>query len=126
MRTDKGTKNFTVRELRCRCVVCDRKIPHTLTDAALDNIQLFRDIYGVAFTPNSAFRCAIHPDEVKKAKPGQHHHGAIDVPTGKDKAMKYRVVAAAIAAGCSTIIIYDTFVHLDWRPRPLALLWSAE
>ncbi len=123
-----STKNFTVAEIRCRCEVCNRDIPHPLTQEEMDRIQNFRTVYGVPFTPSSAFRCELHKEERDKVGgPGEHNRGAIDV--GYSGSVQcYRIVAAAIAVGCTTIIIYGDMhiVHIDWRAREEPLLWSVE
>ena len=119
------TRNFTREEIRCQCKKCKRIARHMLSYQDVERVQHFREVYGVAFKPNSFYRCKYHPAEVKKARPGEHNRGAVDVPA-RSKSAKYAVVAAAIQCKCTTIIVYKTFVHIDWRKRPAPLLWFKE
>jgi zinc D-Ala-D-Ala carboxypeptidase len=79
---------------------------------------LVRDFMQTPLTLTSAFRCAQHPNEVKKATGGQHTLGTavdIKVTNGADAA---KIIAYAIKYLGVQGWAYSKrlgFVHLDWR-----------
>lgn len=98
----------------------------------LDELQKLRTKYGYPMHLSSAYRCELHPEEAKKAEPGAHAHGAVDVSIYGDKAL--RLLLAALDLGWTGFGIAQKgdlqgrFIHLDrmWG-RPNASrpgIWS--
>lgn len=70
--------NFTPAELACRH--SGELNPNIQAEHALmSDIQLVRDIVNEPMPVTSAYRCATHPDEINKVKPGTHNKAAIDL-----------------------------------------------
>ena len=109
------SKSFGTYELRCHCSLCDRKVPHKLQQSALDLLQKLRDAYGKPLSLSSAYRCARHPVEAKKAKPGQHGQGTAFEIKVSDDAMAYQIQKLAFELGFTGIALGNGFVHVDTR-----------
>lgn len=108
-------KNFKLHELRCHCNKCKEQVPHKLNKEALDKLQLLRDAYGKPFSLSSAYRCPMHPEEAKKATPGQHGQGtAFDIRV-TDGAMAFQIMKLAFELGFTGIALGNGFVHVDTR-----------
>lgn len=114
-----STENFTAFELRCKCDQCKGKVMNQMDPDALHKHQQVRTMIGFpARLPphlSRAYRCADHPDEVKKDKPGDHHDGtAIDYQcdNGYQKGL---VVKAALSLGATAIGVYSWGVHVGFR-----------
>ncbi len=120
--------NFTFNEMACtHCGVCD------VDELFMDTLQLIRNELSTAMQITSGYRCADHPIEVLKAKPGSHEKGcAVDVACWGARA--YRLLQAACKDDrMAGIGIHQSpkapnakrFLHLDqlvadYRPA----LWS--
>ena len=110
------------------CSHCGRA---EMQEVFMDNLQALRDEYGKGMTITSGFRCAQHPIEANKSKPGAHTTGmAADIAVqGKDA---YELLALAFEHGFSGIGVQQKgdkrFIHLDLLaeadgyPRPW--VWS--
>ena len=113
-----STKNFhpdTDKKLKCTCGTpgCDQR---SVRQEHLDRVQKVRDIVGHLLTITSGGRCGMHPDELHKAKPGDHFKGfAVDV--GAYGATRGNIVKAGLDVGCNAIGIAKSFVHLGYRPE---------
>jgi len=119
-------KYFTPEELRCSC--CDQD---GMNEAFMDKVSELRKQLGFPFIVTSAYRCAKHPIEARKASPGAHTTGrAIDI--GVSGMSAYLVLQGALKAGFRGIGVQQKgegrFIHLDdiedseERPRPW--VWS--
>ena len=119
-------KYFTEEELVCRH--CNEV---GIDDEFMQKVDALREKMGFSFPVNSAYRCANHPIEARKASPGAHASGrAIDI--GVSHKTAYRLVQGALEAGFTGIGISQKgptrFIHLDDledsenRPRPH--IWS--
>lgn len=109
------TKNFSARELRCKCPICNRNQPHKMKIEVVDKIQAMRDSIGRPLVITSAYRCAKHPVEAKKAKPGQHNAGtAVDIAFESSN-QRYEIIKAAIQQGATGIGWGNGFIHVDFR-----------
>lgn len=101
-------KNFTPFEIASRgdgLIVID--------EDALDRLQHFREIVGVPFTPNSAYRSEEHNARVGGAPNSQHRYGrAFDIPI-KPGLSRNLIHRAARRAGFTGYGDYNTFVHID-------------
>ena len=112
------TKNFKAAELKCSCCGADG-----VKQWALDKIQAVRDDANRPLVLTSAYRCANHPDEAKKPKPGQHKKGVgfdIKVNNGVER---MQLVELGIKHGAKGIGVARGFVHLDWRNSSVPVMW---
>lgn len=86
-------------------------------------LDALRDICGFSFIINSGYRDPSHPEEARKAQPGQHAHGiAADIRVNGG-AQRMAVVRNALAMGFTGIGVANTFVHLDLRTSE-PMLWK--
>ncbi len=119
-------KYFTEEELVCRH--CNEV---GIDDKFMQKVDALREKMGFSFPVNSAYRCARHPIEARKAFPGAHASGrAIDIGVAGEEA--YKLIQGALEAGFTGIGVSQKgptrFVHLDnlesqnFRPRPH--IWS--
>jgi uncharacterized protein YcbK (DUF882 family) len=86
---------------------------------ALDKLQAIRDELGFPLPVNSAFRCAAHPAENRKLKPGTHNRGIafdIAVPWGPQR---MKLIEVALKHGARGFGFADSYVHIDFRDGPL-------
>lgn len=84
---------------------------------ALDRLQTFRDIIGVPFTPNSAYRSIEHNKTIGGSPKSQHCYGrAFDVPVFNNKMSRDTIKKVARIVGFKGIGDYNTFVHIDTGP----------
>src|SRR6056300_490307 len=77
----------------------------------LDNL---REVYGYPIKLTSTYRSPEHPIEARKAKPGEHTHGAaVDIACVGGEAT-FKLVKAAIQTGFTRIGISrkNNFVHV--------------
>lgn len=81
--------------------------------ASMDKLQALRDIIGVPFTPNSAYRSEKHNKAIGGSPNSQHLQGrAFDIPI-KGAMTRDRIKEVAIKVGFTGIGDYNTFVHID-------------
>lgn len=116
-------KNFSVMELRCKCDKCNHETPNECDPYALHMLQKIRDEVG-AFALSSAYRCADHPDEARKASPGQHFKGVafdIVVPWG---VKRMQIVQAALKHGARGFGFANSFLHVDFRLTSEPVSWT--
>ena len=114
------TKNFNPKtdpKLLCTCghPKCDRR---SVDQHTLNNAQLIRDDIDLPMLITSGGRCAYHPNEVNKSKPGDHQKcKGIDVryktvvERNKLMALAGRHGATRVAEGTINGI---SFVHMAW------------
>ena len=94
----------------------------------MDKLQTLRTAYGKPMKVTSGYRCAGHPIEAAKAKPGAHASGcAVDI--GVQGAEAHRLLAMALNAGFSGIGVQQKgsgrFIHLDTLTGPTRpTVWS--
>lgn len=113
------TKNFHPdRDLKllCTCghIECDKR---SVDQDTLNKLQCIREDFGQSMIVTSGGRCANHPAEINKLKPGDHQVcKAVDIFCGtsqletKLKVLAGRHGATRVAGGA-----YCGFVHLSWR-----------
>lgn len=105
-------KYFTPKELACKgtgLILVDFE--------AIDKLEELRDILGVPFSPNSAYRSESHNKAVGGAKNSMHRLGrAFDIPI-KGKMTRACIKVVADHVGFTGIGDYDTFVHVDTGKR---------
>ncbi len=119
-------KNFSAKELMCRCGKCTEDSWKNMDEEFMDDIQILREQYGKPMTINSAYRCANHPAETDKKKPGQHNKGnALDIGVSGSEA--YGLLELAFKNNFAGIGVHQKgqltrFIHLDGRTKPM--IWS--
>ena len=91
----------------------------------LDNL---REVYGYPIKLTSTYRSPEHPIEARKAKPGEHAHGAaVDIACVGGEAT-YKLVKAAIEVGFTRIGISrkNNFVHVGvgYDGAPPVTIWT--
>lgn len=121
--TEPSTKNFLAQELRCKCEFCKGEVPNECDPYALRMLQSLRSRVG-ALTLNSAYRCARHPDEIKKERPGMHNKGVafdIRVPYGRKR---MAIIEEALKLGARGFGFGRTFLHIDFRMASEATSWD--
>lgn len=108
-------KNFTPAEMRCKGTGKDIPL-NAKTKAALDKLQLMREIVGKPFVINSAYRTPSHNQRVKGASRSMHLTGqAFDIRLeGHDPKLLY---SAAKRAGFKGIGFHPSFIHVDDRDQ---------
>lgn len=120
---EKTTANFKAYELRCKCPKCNRNVEHKLNDEALDALQRIRTKFGKPIALISAYRCANHPVEARKEKPGTHYRGTafdLSVPYGRDR---FQLLKLAIEEGFNGLGFGDDMLHIDYK-RPHGSTWK--
>jgi len=101
-------KNFTPKEIACQgtgLILIDPDF--------MDKLQAFREMTGVPFEPNSAYRSESHNNAVGGVKNSYHRKGrACDVPIKKGMTREI-IKENAAKAGFTGFGDYHTFVHID-------------
>ena len=118
MREGYVSKNFTFREMTCKCGCGTRNV----SKEAIRKLQALRDTLGAPVVINSAARCARHNKDVGGAPKSRH----LSSPTQESDAFDIALVGlttsdklinAALAVGFRGIGIAHTFIHVDDRPE---------
>jgi len=108
--------NFSKKEFDCTHCGANQ-----MTPSFMAKLQALRTKYGKPLRITSGFRCAQHPIEAKKIKPGAHASGcACDV--GVDGQQAYEVMKIAFELGFTGIGVNQKtsgrFIHLDTLEEP--------
>lgn len=110
------TKNFnpnTDPKLICTCghLDCDKRSVNQFT---LDRLQMIRDDYGHPITVTSGGRCPNHPDELRKAKEGDHQKcTTVDIQY-KNDIERVKLLVLAGRHGATRVAEGSNFLHLSW------------
>lgn len=94
----------------------------------LEMLDTLRENYGHPIKLTSTYRSPEHPIEAKKAKPGEHAHGAaVDIACVGGEAT-FKLVKAAIKTGFTRIGISrkNNFVHvgIGYPGAPETTIWT--
>lgn len=103
-------KHFNESEFRRCTPSCSMQ---DMQQSTMRQLDLARDIAGIPFVLNSAYRSKAW--EVKKGRPGTSSHTkglAVDIRCNTDS-NRYKIVTALLAAGFSRIGIGRTYIHAD-------------
>ena len=115
------TLNFNTEDDNLACQHCGEEGVQMF---ALNRLQKVRTEYGKPMIVTSAYRCANHPIEAAKEKPGTHNKGVafdIAISSVEDRA---RLIKLAMQQGAMGIGIAKDFVHLDFDVnRPKVVMW---
>ena len=114
------TKNYFKRsEEWCPCC----KGGGLLTDFH-DKLNEARDIAGVPFVLNSAFRCPEHNSAVGGSETSSHMAGlAVDIKA-EDSRTRYMILKGLFAVGLHRIGVGKTFIHVDDDlTKPAGVVW---
>lgn len=99
---------FTVEEEWCPCCHSGGLLPDFR-----DKLNKARELAGIPFALNSAFRCTEHNKDVGGSCTSSHLVGcAVDIKC-TDSRSRWLIVQALIAAGFNRIGIAKTFIHVD-------------
>jgi uncharacterized protein YcbK (DUF882 family) len=116
------TPNFNVEKdgLSCRCCGAWYYNP-----SFWSKIQALRDMLGIPFIVNSAYRCRIYNDAIGGSKGSRHLYGdAVDISTlGWTGNQKHQLIELACSLSMS-IGVYSDFIHLDLRPMTPILFYG--
>ena len=109
----KLSKNFRVREFRCR----DGSDVIFVDTDLVDVLQKIRDHFGVAITINSAYRTPTYNKKVGGSTYSQHQYGtAADIVVKDVKPSEVAAYAESIMPNYGGVGRYATFTHVDVRP----------
>lgn len=89
-----------------------------------DKLNQAREIAGIPFVLNSAFRCDTHNAEIGGSQSSSHLVGcAVDIKCS-DSRNRYLILNALIRIGFNRIGIAKTFIHVDDdMTKPSELIW---
>lgn len=114
------TKNyFSQREEWCPCCHSGGLVPDFR-----EKLNKAREIAGIPFVLNSAFRCAAHNAEVGGSETSSHLAGvAVDIKA-EDSRTRYLILKGLFAVGLHRIGIGKTFIHVDDDlTKPAGVVW---
>lgn len=114
------TKNyFSRKEEWCPCCHSGGLVPDFR-----DKLNKAREIAGIPFVLNSAFRCAAHNAEVGGTETSAHLAGlAVDIRCN-DNRSRYLILNSLFAVGFHRIGIGKTFIHVDDDlTKPAGVVW---
>ena len=119
------TKNFHEDEFYCKCQACQdasngigdsTRVYVKLDFGFVHMLQKARNIAGIPFVFNSAYRCHAHNKAVGSRADSAHPKGsAVDIKNSGYKE-RFIIVAALIEAGFTRIKIYQNHIHADIDP----------
>ena len=117
--------HFSNKELQCRCG-CKVNL---MDDAFMQRLEALRTTWSQSMPVSSAYRCANHPVEKSKARPGTHNSGrAVDILIAGKEA--YQLIQLAMAMGFTGVGISQKgdyasrFIHLDITNNNRPAVWS--
>ena len=114
-------------KLLCTCnhELCDQR---SVSQSALDSLQLIRSDISQSMTVTSGGRCPNHPNELTKASPGDHQlQQAVDIACNdvdvetKLKVLAGRHGATRVAGGAYCGFVHIAFTKTDRKDVPT---WS--
>lgn len=122
---------FSKEELACKhCLAQGKSVDDSyfFDGEFIELLNRIRADCGFALPVSSGYRCARHPIEAAKKRPGAHSSGrAVDIAVSGNLA--YKLISVAIAHGVPRIGVNQKgdsrFIHLDWDVTlPGPTVWS--
>lgn len=108
------SKYFKEKEFKACTPACSLQDMQQHTMTRLDNA---REIAGIPFIMNSAFRSVKWEKAHGRTGDGSHPHGCgIDIRCNASR-NRYKIIAACLQAGFTRIGIAKTYVHVDDDPE---------
>lgn len=91
----------------------------------IKKLQIARDLAGIEFVINSAYRTPEHNRKVGGKTNSAHLRGfACDIATPSPSA-KFTTLKSLLDAGFTRIGIYENFIHCDTDPSlPAGVIWT--
>lgn len=117
---NKRWKNFNELDFAMAVPSCSLS---SMNEGFMNRLQTARDIAGIPFKINSAFRSKEY--ELSKGRSGSGFHtlgAAVDISC-KDSHSRLLIVDALLKAGFTGIGIGPTFIHVDDRVEQLIWLY---
>lgn len=123
--TKQKWKYFSIEGDPMLACPCCGEVPDTKEfNRLMSELDILRESVGFPLRVTSGYRCANHPIERKKSKPGQHNIAAVDLGVSREKA--HTVLRHALLLGFRGIGVNQKgdgrFIHLDLREHPT--VWS--
>ena len=82
-----------------------------------------RELAGVAFVINSAYRCSVQNERVGGSDTSSHLNGsAVDI-RATEGVTRFKVLKACIEAGFERIGVAKGFIHVDVDDKPQPVTW---
>ena len=104
-------KYFKAKEFECPC--CNKS---AMQDKFTEKLDHAREIAGVSFILNSAYRCSKHNKAVRGKPNSSHQKGlAVDIRAIGSR-NRFKLLEGLIKAGFHRIGIAKTFIHVDDDP----------
>lgn len=99
---------FSRKELECKCCgVC------LISDELLGRLNHAREIAGIPFILNSAYRCEKHNDAVGGSPTSSHVIGkAVDIRITNNN-QRFIILNALLKAGFTRLGVGKSFIHVD-------------
>jgi len=104
------TPNFSLSEMACKCGKC--KSECNMQQEFMERLQIMRAHLG-PMVVTSGYRCPLHPEEAKKARPGAHAQGQAADIAAVDGEHRFKILQEAVRAGMVGIGIANSFIHVD-------------
>ena len=104
------TKNFSEKELACRCCgVCK------VTIGLMAKLQELRDEFGKPLNLTSGYRCPEHNKKVGGVPNSYHLKGmAVDIDMSKIRGFdRYKLISLVFSLGFTGVGIDKEFIHID-------------
>lgn len=103
------TNYFSLKEQSCRC--CGEG---QLNPRFLEKLNKAREIAGIPFILNSAYRCEKHNKAIGGSETSSHLDGLAADIRCTDSISRYKIISALLSVGLCRIGIAKTYIHTDF------------
>ena len=113
-------KYFKEYEYICKCG-CGKAL---INPESLLKLDKARELAGVSFSLNSAYRCEKHNKSIGGVPNSAHTRGfAFDIAC-IDSVKRYKIIDALLMSHFNRIGVYKDFIHVDDDPsKPKNVIW---